>query len=148
MTKRGEARAYVRVATNHVGKECLIWPFARSADGYARSSRGPVSREVCEAVNGPAPTPEHQAAHTCGNGHAGCVSGAHLRWKTRAENEADKLAHGTSSRGEGNGFAILSAAQVAEIRSLKGTAPQHVIAKRFGVHQSQISRIVAGERWA
>lgn len=57
-----------------------------------------VARMVCEEVNGPPPTPAHQAAHSCGKGHLGCITPQHLRWATQVENEADKLIHGTHNR--------------------------------------------------
>lgn len=82
--------------------ECLIWPFARDGHGYARIKRDGrpqiVCRIVCETRNGPPPTPDHQAAHICGKGKAGCVNPKHLAWKTQSENEADKFIHGTRVR--------------------------------------------------
>jgi hypothetical protein len=94
------------------------------------------------------PSSKYQAAHKCGNGHLGCVNPKHLSWKTRAENEADKIAHGTISRGERNGHAKLVEASVIAIisRADRGETQQS-LADSFGVHQSTISVIVHRKRW-
>ena len=80
--------------------KCLIWPFAKNDFGYAlmwsddRMQR--VCRLICEDMYGPS---KHHSAHSCGKGKQGCVNPMHLSWKTKAENEADKILHGTSNRG-------------------------------------------------
>lgn len=79
--------------------ECIEWPF-RCSGGYGHVSRRvpgapSASRVVCYMVYGAPPTRKHQAAHSCGKGHKGCVNWRHLSWKTPRENEADKLLHGT-----------------------------------------------------
>jgi len=98
----GEAQKFfeARVLT-YRGNKCLIWPFARNDFGYAmlwhegRMHR--ACRLICEAIHGSAP--KLFSAHSCGKGKLGCVNPKHLRWATKAENEADKLKHGTSNRG-------------------------------------------------
>lgn len=102
-TEVGEPERYIReVALTHGGGDCLIWPYSRKTDGAAQINLGGrsviVARMVCEEVNGPPPTPAHQAAHSCGKGHLGCITPQHLRWATQVENEADKLIHGTHNR--------------------------------------------------
>ena len=130
---------------------CLIWPFARSGVGYAqmRFDGRPhnVHRLVCEAEHGPPPSPEHVAAHSCGKGNVGCVNPMHLSWKTNAENEADKIIHGTCSRGERNGSARLSEKQVREVRSTKHVATQPELAAIYGVSRYTIRAIVQGRTW-
>lgn len=105
--KAGEPQEYLRdVVLPYNGEDCLTWPFGRSS-GYGKihltGGQYLVSRVVCETVNGPPPTARHEAAHSCGKGHEGCVNPRHLSWKTPAENWADKYAHGTDNRGERNG---------------------------------------------
>ncbi|TBY60162.1 hypothetical protein E0H46_31835 [Rhizobium leguminosarum bv. viciae] len=105
-------------------------------------------RYICKLAHGTPPTAEHHSAHSCGKGHEGCVSPNHLSWKTRTENEADKLEHGTRSRGERNGNANLTESDVREIIAIKGTVPQRKIAAMFGVTRGAINSIYTGKSWA
>lgn len=136
---------------HHEGDGCLLWPFAKYESGYPQITIDGVHRSltrlICTRVNGDAPTPEHHAAHSCGNGHLGCVTKRHLSWKTRSENEADKLAHGTHNRGERHNMAKLTEADVRQIRALKGTASQREIAARFGIKQSTVSDVQSRKVW-
>lgn len=50
-------------------------------------------------------------------------------------------------RGERHGRRTLTAAQVEQIRTLIGSAPQKAIAARFGVAQTTISRIATRRLW-
>lgn len=149
---RGEAkRFFYEVVLTYKGEECLIWPFSRDEEGRARFLKDGrmriASRLVCEEVNGPPPSPDHHAAHECGNAHLGCVAPTHLSWKTRSENEADKLAHGTVARGERNGNAKLTEAAVEQIRAEGTTSTNKEIAKKHGVSESAIQAVLAGKRW-
>lgn len=147
----GSPFLYYRVVVlTYVGDECLIWPFSRSRgygtirhDGCDRY----VHRLVCEEENGPPPSADSDAAHSCGRGKQGCVTKGHMSWKTRKGNEADKLSHGTIARGERNGHAKLTEAEVLEIRRLKGGMPQCRIAERFSVSEATISEIMNGKKW-
>lgn len=140
------------VVLTYDGDECLIWPYARSTKGYGRVSKdgkqAQASRLVCEDVNGPPPTPDHEAAHSCGNGHLGCVTKRHLRWATSKENHADRLVHGTDNRGERSGKAKLTEEDVRKIRALRGVKTQKEIAAEFGVTPTNISMIQTGHNWA
>ncbi len=77
------------------GDDCLIWPFARKETGYAvaridgKSTR--VHRYACEIIHGERPSPRHEVAHSCGNGHIGCVNPHHLRWATHRDNLAERM---------------------------------------------------------
>lgn len=134
----------------YAGDDCLSWPFA-SQNGrgklWAEGKLWVASRYVCTLVHGKPPTPKHHAAHSCGNGHLGCVTPKHLSWKTAKENDADKAGHGTSLVGERNNMAKLSEAEVLAIYALKGTLSQRLIAAQFKVDQSHISEIHSGKRW-
>lgn len=149
---RGHVQEYYRgrVLSYH-GTECLIWPFARSS-GYAVMGLAgkveTVSRLVCTEVHGPPPTPAHQAAHSCGNGHLGCVSRRHLSWKTPAGNQADRLVHDTHRRGERHVGVKLSEADAKEITKLKGAKSQREIAKQFNVSRTAVRLIHEGKNWA
>lgn len=148
-TPKGAAQSYFETSLGHIGNECLIWPFKRGANGYAlihvKGGTSPlVHRRVCEAEHGPPPSPIHQAAHLCGNGHLGCINRHHLSWKTPAENCADDR----DSAGRRNANAKLRESDIAEIRSLAGTLLQREIGARFGIAQTTVSDILAGKRWA
>lgn len=151
-TSPGEPDRYFNeTVMPYEGDECLFWPYARS-DGYPTLSRDGenryVHRLVCEEANGPPPTPRHQAAHSCGNGHLACVTKRHLSWKTHIDNEADKIGHGTVARGERQGGSKLSEADVLEILALRGTMPQREVARMFGVSKMNISLIQRRKIWA
>lgn len=50
-----------------------------------------VARTMLERSAGPAPSPDHEAGHTCPAGeNMKCVNPRHLRWMTRLENEQSK----------------------------------------------------------
>ncbi len=142
---------YENVVLKHVGDECLIWPFGRYSNGYAqmtlKGKPGVVSRFVCIEENGAPPTQEHEAAHSCGKGHLGCVSRRHLRWATSAENKADRVEHGTSNRGMRNGGCRLTQDQVSLIFRLEGVRSSSQLAIEFGVSRTTIRKIHRGEKW-
>ncbi|MBZ9759507.1 helix-turn-helix domain-containing protein [Mesorhizobium sp. CA8] len=133
------------------GDECLFWPYAKSR-GYGSlqldGKRTIVSRFACEHKNGPPPTAKHEAAHSCGNGHLGCVSKNHLSWKTHVENMHDKFSHWTDTRGARNWSAKLTKEEVTFLRSMKGKLSQSALSRMLGIHQSGISRIQSGKGWS
>lgn len=136
----------------HTSDECLIWPFGKSSGGYGKiwiNGRYVIaSRYVCELAHGAPPTVEHEAAHSCGRGHEACISPVHLDWKTHTENMADRLEHGTHSRGERNGRAKITEPEAREILALKGIEPPNKLAEKFGVSRPTIAHIHAGRSWA
>lgn len=149
---RGTAlRFFHEVALPYEGNDCLTWPLSTTKGyGQIRYDDRPqlVSRLVCAHVHGPAPTPDHQAAHSCGRGKFGCVTKRHLSWKTQVENEADKLIHGTSPRGEKSGTSKLTASNVLEIRALAGTMLHREIAAKFGIERRTVGHIIERHIWA
>lgn len=96
---QGEAfRFYSDVVLRYAdGEKCLIWPYGRDSAGYGRIWTGKradnVCRLVCEAIYGTPARERNISAHSCGNGHIGCVNPHHLRWATTAENAADMIKH-------------------------------------------------------
>lgn len=132
------------------GDGCRFWPYAKNNMGYGQVNIGDGKRVLahrisCERRNGSPPTISHQAAHSCGNGHIGCVAPWHLSWKTAAENNLDQDTHGTRSWGEKHA-SILTRGDVIEIRRSHGVS-QSELADRFGVSQSMISRIKTRKAW-
>lgn len=133
--------------------ECILWPYSVSGCGYGdvrvngRNRR--VHRLVCERIHGPAPDLKTDAAHDCGA--RVCVNPLHLRWATPAENQADRLRHGTLARGERQGSAKLSSDDVREIRRLTGAPSgmsQREIADRYGVDRTTVSGILHRRSWS
>lgn len=153
-TPNGEVvRFFEDVVLAYEGAECLLWPYSTASNGYAQiwhdGKLRPVSRLVCEAKHGPAPTPEHEAAHSCGKGNLGCVTKGHLSWKTHIENEADKIEHGTAPRGTRNGQAKVTEADVLAIRSAaKRGVRQSSLVDQYGLSPASISFIVNRKNWA
>jgi len=103
----GEPTFFLEKALRWRSNACLIWPFSRDNKGYARIATvkrdgrkvpARVNRVICLRVHGKPPTRKHEAAHSCGKGHLGCISPKHLEWKTHRENCLDKIIHGTSRR--------------------------------------------------
>ena len=132
------------------GDECLIWPYSTNDSGYGQIWRDGkvriVSRVVCEIIHGPPPTPKHEAAHSCGKGHIGCVTKRHLRWATKEGNQADRLIHDTHIRGERHANAKLTEAKVLEIRA--STMSHRELAKEYGVTRLTVSRVKLRKTWA
>jgi hypothetical protein len=151
---RGEPMRFLReVAAHHDGLSgCLEWPFSRRSKGYggvhANGRKAYAARVVCEIVKGPAPSPAHEAAHSCGRGHLGCVSGAHVRWATPKENAADKIQHGTQPRGEKHPRAKLTVVDVQQLRAAcRAGLTQRSLSRRFGIHFATVWGIVHGNAW-
>lgn len=132
--------------------ECMIWPYAENGVGYGMLTIGGrfklAHRAACEHRHGPPPSAKHEAAHSCGNGHKGCFSPFHVEWKTHAENNRDKIKHGTSLRGEQHNMAKLTDGDVIEIRRLRANGwKQEELAQKFGIKQPTISNILSGRSW-
>lgn len=150
---RNAKPAFIKdVVVPYAGDDCLAWPFPHKGTGYPIMNENgrsvSVTRHVCCAVHGEPPSNIHQAAHSCGNGHLGCVNPRHLRWATPQDNWNDMRLHGTARIGDEHPQAKLTAAKAAEIRSLRGRMTRPAIAARFGVSKSQIDRILSGKHWA
>ena len=98
------SRLWIEEMLKHRTDECVIWPFHRNNKGYGQigveGKIGLAHRIVCQIANGEPPGRDHHAAHSCGNGHLGCVNPRHLSWKTPSQNEQDKYDHGTRPLGE------------------------------------------------
>lgn len=154
---RGEPLRWLQAHLHYSTDECLIWPFGRNAGGYgvlcgAEKDRQLAHRWACEQVHGPAPSPEHHAAHSCGNGQNGCVAPNHLRWATPTENVADAREHGTLAalhyQGERHPQAKLTAQDVREIRRrLAAGEVAAELANTFGVSRANIYSIKGGYTW-
>ena len=150
----GEALEFLRsaLATAAPG-DCMIWPYSKSNKGrgkvYINGKTISAHRVACEHMHGPSPSPEHEAAHNCGKGHLGCFSPFHVRWATPAENQADRLIHGTACRGNSHPNSTLTEDQVREVRRLYATGEysQRQLAEQFGVARRTIGAMTDGQNW-
>jgi hypothetical protein len=147
----GEPLRYLHeVAFNYDGDACLIWPYARTGGGrgwihWPDHQGSSVHVLVCEHEHGARPL-GHEAAHSCGNGHLGCIARRHIRWATISENHADKVAHGRSGRGQSNPNAKLSVSEVLAIRADARAAS--LVAADYSVSRQQVWTIRTGRGWS
>jgi hypothetical protein len=127
--------------------KCWEWTGGKDADGYGVFSfqgyTKRAHRASYEAHHGPIPS-DMVVCHRCDN--ASCVNPNHLFLGSHADNMADRGAKGRQARGETQGCAKLTEAQVIEIRSRR-SEPQRELAKIFGVSQGQIYNVRSGKHW-
>lgn len=73
-----------------------------------------------------------------------------LAWGTRVENQADRILHGRTNRGERCGTSKLTQRQVDAIRVLLEDTlmSQEEIAKWFGISEATVSGIKHNKKWA
>ena len=148
----GKCQKFIHeIALSYKGSDCLIWPYSRDADGYGKIQYSGVHtgahRVVCVLSHGQQPSEGVVVAHSCGNGHLGCVNPLHLSWKTFKQNSADAVAHGTTNRGERCWTARLSDQKIRLIRRLAKTTSQKAIAKKFGLSSGHVSKIIGKRIW-
>ena len=105
-----------------------------------------ANRAVLMAFVGPPPSPEYDAAHR--NGKRLDNRLRNLKWSTRLDNVRDAYRHGTGVRGERCARAKLTASQIKAIRVERREGRfLKDIAKRFGVHFSNIQQICSRQTW-
>ncbi len=149
---RGSCPRFLETAIKFTGGECLIWPYGGDGQGYGsigiNGKTTTAHRLVCLEVYGPPPTVKHEVAHSCGQGNKGCVNPKHLRWATHAENMSDKVAHGTSNRGNQRGNSKLSEIDIPIIRRRIATGDNRTkIALDFGVSLTAIRDVQSRRCW-
>lgn len=154
--------------------DCHVWTGSRDRRGYGRIHVGGLPelahRVAWRLTNGAIPDGLF-ILHRCDN--PSCVRVEHLFLGTHQDNMDDMRRKGRAAkhdrsltaprgddhwtrrnpdrrpRGEGLRRTKLTAEQVHEIRALLSVGvPQHEIARRFGVFQTNISAIKCGRSWA
>lgn len=148
MPFRGANLEWLQSIRNTRSPDCII--MAGSTEGrYLRVTfegrRWGAHHLICVWTHGEPPTPQHEAAHSCGR--PSCCNPGHLRWASPAENSADRLLHGTDARGEKSATAKLTAEQVRAIRRLKGRVSQADLAALTGCYFNHVGKIQRGEIW-
>ena len=122
---------YMQVSLSRPGERCYAY----------------VHKLVLLAFEGPPPDGT-EVCHADGTRDNNSLS--NLRYGTRSENARDRIAHGRGPdgkkiRGENNGVARLTEADVRRIRAMPGTLKE--IAAEFGVHFGTIHCIKSGKTW-
>jgi hypothetical protein len=149
--RRNVLLPWLEAHVDHDGDECLTWPFSLSDKGRphlkVNGKNKSAARVMCEMAHGKPPSRRHEAAHSCGNGHEGCINPKHLRWATPEENKADMIEHGTRIRGEKCWNARLTESAVLAIREFAHTMSKPAIASMFGINTHHVTRIIRGDRW-
>lgn len=150
----GEPLNWIEQKASYSGEECLKWPFEMGRYGYGvvrhNGRRRVASRVMCEYAHGMPGSEGYDAAHLCGNGHKGCVNPRHLSWKTRSENNRDKIEHGTHREGEEVNLASITEKQAKDVIRIAMNRPetkQKDISEMTGVTVSVVGKILRGERW-
>ena len=133
------------------GDGCWEWQGTRFPEGYGVFSRMGAHRIAWILTNG-AIRDGLCVLHRCDN--PPCVNPAHLFLGTKQDNKRDCMEKGRArlpdNRGERCANAKLSTSDIIEIRRLyRETQIKHrELALRYHIHQSHVSRIITGVRWA
>lgn len=137
---------------------CWIWTGYRNpVSGYGQVSPSKPDRErlrlhrtstvptaMCALINGPAPV-GHEVLHSCDV--RACFAPYHLRWGTRAENNAEAWERGRQVFGERHGQAHFSDEDVALLRERVAAGEGLTeVALEMGFSVSHACNIVKG-RW-
>lgn len=126
------------------------WIGGKNKDGYGQMKVDgmQVGAHVIsyELFNGEIPAGSF-VLHSCDD--PGCVNPKHLHLGNHIKNMQERKERGgyASMFGASNPKATISDAQVAEIRKLYATGKysQQALGKMFGIHQTQVSRLVRHE---
>lgn len=128
---------------------CWVWTAAKNEHGYGVSCRQGRMRKAhrqCLAFFGVTIPDGLFVLHECDN--PPCVNPAHLRLGTAKDNTQDSKQKRRNNYGERNGMAVLTEAQVREIRTLYDAGEsQGSIGCKFGVTSRTVSKIVLRQRW-
>lgn len=155
VSDRGRVRSVKRVVVRSNGRRhtviARILQTPPNGDGYPHVNLHRPGRHVSAKVH----ILVARAFHgRCPNGletrhldgiRANCRA-TNLRYGTSEENGADKVNHGTSTRGEKNHHAVLTRKEVKKIRVARGTNVD--VAGEYGVSPNTISDIRRGKSWS
>ncbi|MBY2986402.1 hypothetical protein [Rhizobium leguminosarum] len=135
---------------DYQGDDCIEWPFGKAHHGYGLilvdGKNMQASRFMCILAHGEPETPDLEAAHTCHNGHLGCMNQRHLEWETRVENAQVRP---RARFGSNSPSAKLSEESVAEMRRMysAGKASQEELAELFGITIATVNSAIHRKTW-
>lgn len=129
---------HVNPKTGHVMAQ--LW-------SHGISTTTAVSRLMAIVFISDPPSPIHEAAHNDGNPGNNCLG--NIRWDTPTGNAKDRVLHGTHLFGETHPMAILSEADIPDIRRRYATGQEtlEALGLEFGVVLGTIWRIVHRKTW-
>ncbi len=140
-----------KIDTTSSVRGCWLWTAKTNPNGYGRiyDGRKPAlaHRVAWTLFVGPIPHGLF-VLHRCDN--PPCCNPAHLFLGTHADNMRDKVQKGRqgSPRGEEASSAKLTAESVLLIRAAVASGrTQTEVGRKFGIHNSQVSRIVNRKVW-
>jgi len=147
LTKSSEAMDWVlAVIAEGDGQGCRDWPGWRNAKGYGQMGHEgrvrQVGHVVMELSGRPRPAGLSQL-HSCDR--PSCAAPWHLRWGTNAENRAESVLKGRTSKGEHRPQAKLTESAVREIRTSSATLA--TLAEKFGVGVPTVQKARLGHTW-
>lgn len=141
-----------RAGPPHPLGQCWVWTAGCDGHGYGQIGFGPSQnrRQPLKRATHIAwlletgELPNQLVLHHCDNPK--CVRFSHLFLGSHRDNAEDMLRKGRGPIGDRNVHSKLSPSQVNSIKQETGS--QREIAAKYGINQSQVSRIRNGKRWA
>lgn len=144
-TIKDRFESFVEISTS---AECITWPASRGTRGYGQfvyqNKTRKAHRVSYEIHVGPIPQ-GMVVRHKCDN--PPCVNPAHLEIGTQSDNVSDAVERGRWRLGESSRQSKVTESQVLEIRELARAIPLTELSSRFGLSESNLSRIVNRKTW-
>ena len=125
---------------------CWLWTAYCKADGHGKfwvNGKAQLAHRVSWFLAGNNIPEGHVIRHKCRA--ANCVNPAHLETGTQAQNNADRIRDGTSTRGTKSAQCKLTEAQVLDI--FVSEKSQGDLAKEYEISRRNISHIKHGKIW-
>lgn len=145
LRRQDEVRLMSQLETN----DCIKWCVGKPNKGgyyYVRAGKvnEGVHRIAFEYHHGKLLDGE-VVRHKCDTPN--CINPKHLGRGSQQDNMTDKVQRGRQLKGTDCNLAVLTEAQVLEIRKIGGTLLQREIAERYGINQSLVSQILRRTIW-